>query len=150
VKSFLRVLAGALAALMFGAGVPLLAGVQTSGRKSSEATTASTSGRDLFEFYCASCHGLDGKGNGRAATALKVPPPDLTMLAQRNHGTFPTEKVADLVKGSERLSTPAHGSRDMPVWGPIFKALDNRDEINAARIESIVRYIESIQAKAKA
>ena len=38
----------------------------------------------------------------------------------------------------------------MPVWGPIFKGLDSRDAINAARIENLVKYIESIQAKAKA
>ena len=54
------------------------------------------------------------------------------------------------IKGEGRLTTPAHGSSDMPVWGPIFKGLDNRDAVNAAPIENLVKYIESIQAKAKA
>jgi mono/diheme cytochrome c family protein len=141
---------GLLAALMLVASLLSLRAAQTSGRKHSDLVISSMAGRDLFEFYCSSCHGRDGKGGGHAAPALKVPPPDLTTLAQRNHGTFPTARVEAFVRGEERLSTPAHGSSDMPVWGPIFKALDNRDEINAARIENIVRYIESIQAKAKA
>ena len=55
-----------------------------------------------------------------------------------------------VLKGEERLSTPAHGASDMPVWGPIFKGLDNRDEVNQQRIENLIKYIESIQAKAKA
>jgi len=49
-----------------------------------------------------------------------------------------------------RLRTPAHGSSDMPVWGPIRKGLDSRDTVNAARIENLVKYIGSNQAKAKA
>jgi len=55
-----------------------------------------------------------------------------------------------VLKGEELLSTPAHGASDMPVWGPIFRGLDSRREINEQRIENLVKYIESIQAKAKA
>ena len=55
-----------------------------------------------------------------------------------------------ILKGEERLSRPAHGASDMPVWGPIFKALDNRNAVNEERIDNIVKHIESIQAKAKA
>ena len=94
--------------------------------------------------------GRDGKGGGSAAPALKAAPPDLTTLTQRNHGIFPAERLEAFIKGGERLPTPAHGSSDMPVWGPIFKGLDARDAVNAARIENLVKYIESIQAKAKA
>jgi hypothetical protein len=68
---------------------------------------------------------------------LKVPPADLTTISQRNRGAFPADSVTAFVTGKKRLSTPAHGSSDMPVWGPIFKGLDNRDAINAARIESL-------------
>ncbi len=107
-------------------------------------------GRDLFEFYCASCHGRDGKGGGRAAPALKVAPPDLTTLTERNRGVFPSERVGALIKGEGQLSTPAHGSSDMPVWGPIFKGLDSRDAVNAARIEAIVKHIDSLQVRSKA
>jgi mono/diheme cytochrome c family protein len=123
---------------------------QTTEPRNPDLVIRSIVGRDLFQFYCASCHGVDGKGSGRAAAALKVPPPDLTALAQRNHGTFPAERVQAVLLGKERLSTPAHGASDMPVWGPIFKALDQRDEVNELRIENLVKYIESIQVKVKA
>ena len=140
-----------LAALMLGGiGGPLLSAAQKADPKAPDFVIKSTAGGDLFQFYCSSCHGRDGKGSGSAAPALKVPPPDLTTLAQRNQGKFPTDKVAAFIKGAGRLSTPAHGSSDMPVWGPIFKGLDSRDAVNAARIENLVKYIESIQAKAKA
>jgi mono/diheme cytochrome c family protein len=123
---------------------------QETGRKNPDLVITSLVGRDLFDFYCASCHGRDGKGGGRAAPALKVPPTDLTTLAERNKGTFPAARVEAVLKGTEKLSTPAHGSSDMPVWGPIFQGLDTRAEVNESRISNLVKYIESIQAKAKA
>ena len=135
---------------MFMPRLPLLSAAQTTNPKNPDMVIRSMAGRDLFQFYCASCHGVDGKGNGHAARALKVTPPDLTTLIQRNRGTFPADKLEAFIKGEGRLSTPAHGSSDMPVWGPIFKGLDSRDAVNAARIENLLKYIESIQAKAKA
>ena len=109
----------------------------------------SVAGQDLFEFYCASCHGRDGKGKGRVAPALKVPPPDLTTLAQQNRGAFPAARLESVIKGEDRLSPPTHGASDMPVWGPIFKGLDNRDEVNQQRIENLVKYhrVDSGQGK---
>jgi mono/diheme cytochrome c family protein len=142
--------AGLLPSVVLGLGLPVLADVQTTGRKNPDLVITSVAGQDLFKFYCASCHGRDGKGNGRVAPALRVPPPDLTTLAQQNRGTFPAARVERVLKGEEDLSTPAHGATDMPVWGPIFKGLDNRDEVNQQRIENLIKYIESIQAKAKA
>jgi mono/diheme cytochrome c family protein len=104
-------------------------------------------GRDLFEFYCASCHGRDGKGSGPVVPALKVRPPDLTTIARRNRGQFPTERVTAVVTGDATLPTPAHGSKDMPVWGPIFQALDQRKTVYEVRVSNIVAYLESIQTK---
>jgi mono/diheme cytochrome c family protein len=150
VKLTMSLFASALTALVLATGLPPLRAAQTTIPKTPDVVIKSTAGRDLFQFYCSSCHGRDGKGSGSAATALKVPPPDLTTLAQRNRGTFPAERVEAFIKGEGRLTTPAHGSSDMPVWGPIFKGLDSRDAVNAARIENLVKYIESIQAKAKA
>ena len=100
--------------------------------------------------HVASCHGRDGKGKGPTAPALKTAPSDLTTLAERSHGTYPTDRVTAVLKGDVRLTTPAHGSSDMPVWGPIFKGLDSRAAVNETRIENLVKYVESIQAKAKA
>jgi mono/diheme cytochrome c family protein len=128
----------------------MLAVDQTTDRKNPDLVIRSVAGRDLFEFYCAPCHGRDGKGAGYVAPALQVKPPDLTRLTERNRGTFPAERIEAVLRGETHLSTPAHGSSEMPVWGPIFKGLDNRDEVNAARIENLVKYLESIQARAKA
>jgi mono/diheme cytochrome c family protein len=150
VKLMISLFAGPLGALMLGAGLPLQRATPPPDPNNPNLVITSMVGRDLFEFYCSSCHGRDGKGAGHAAAALKVPPPDLTALAQRNRGTFPVDRVEASIKGEGRLRTPAHGSSDMPVWGPIFKGLDSRDAVNAARIENLVKYIESIQAKAKA
>jgi mono/diheme cytochrome c family protein len=141
----------ALLVLASTVGFPMsMQSTQESVRKAPDLVIRSVAGRDLFEFYCASCHGRDGRGGGHVASALKTPPPDLTTLTQRNRGTFPADRVEDVIRGGKRASTPVHGSSDMPVWGPIFKGLDNRTEVNEERINNLVKYIESIQAKARA
>ena len=140
---------GLSATLMVTPRLPALS-AQTTKPTNPDMVIRSMAGNDLFQFYCASCHGVDGKGGGHAARALKATPPDLTMLTQRHGGTFPADKLEAFIKGEGRLPTPAHGSSDMPVWGPIFKGLDSRDAVNAARIENLVKYIQSIQTKAKA
>lgn len=71
------------------------------------------SGKDMFKAYCASCHGEDAKGHGPVAPALKVPPPDLTLLAKRNNGKFSADYVNTVVVHG--VNTPAHGSTDMPI-----------------------------------
>lgn len=107
----------------------------------------STAGRDLFEFYCASCHGRDGRGGGPVAGALNVPPTDLTRLAQRHGGVFARRQVEAFVTGDGGLLTPAHGTSDMPVWGPIFHGLDPSDTLVTIRIANLVDYIESLQER---
>ena len=120
---------------------------QTTGPQNPSLVISSMSGRDLFAFYCASCHGRDGHGSGPAVPALRVPPPDLTTIATRNGGTFPHARVESFVTGDRDQLTPAHGSKEMPVWGPIFGGLDPNDTMNKVRVANIVGYIESIQAK---
>src|SRR5262245_59266963 len=82
-------------------------------------------GGDSFRFYCASCHGDSGRGDGPTAAVLKTRPADLTTLSRRNGGTFPHQRAVEIVTGSRAL--PAHGAPDMPLWGPIFRALDTSD-----------------------
>ena len=82
--------------------------------------TSPSSGKDMYVAYCASCHGKDGKGDGPAAAALKSVPTDLTQLAAKNGGKFPENHVSQTIKGDSGM--PSHGSKDMPVWGPIFGA----------------------------
>ncbi len=120
---------------------------QTTGPQTPPLVIASMAGTDLFRAYCASCHGRGGKGDGPTAAALKTAVPDLTTLAKRSGGTFPRARVQALVSHGEDLSTSSHGSRQMPVWGPIFQALDPNDTRTAVRISNIVEYVESIQVR---
>jgi mono/diheme cytochrome c family protein len=106
--------------------------------------TQSMSGDDLFRFYCATCHGRDGKGDGPVAAALNRRPADLTTIAKRNGGRYPKDRLERFVAG-DREATLAHGSSEMPVWGPIFQALDPRDTVNRVRIQNLVAFIESLQ-----
>jgi mono/diheme cytochrome c family protein len=120
---------------------------QTTGPQKPSLAISSMYGRDLFEFYCASCHGRDGRGRGPVVPALRVVSPDLITIATRNGGTFPHARVESFVTGDQVEPTPAHGSRGMPVWGPIFRGLDANDAVNKVRVANIVGYVESIQVK---
>src|SRR5262249_80915 len=81
-------------------------------------------GPELFKQYCAVCHGLDAKGNGPMAVSLKKAPADLTHISARNGGMFPRARVEQIISGNTRA---AHGTHEMPVWGPIFSQVD-RDQ----------------------
>jgi len=105
----------------------------------------SMQGRDLFQFYCATCHGCDARGKGPVAPALVTAPTDLTRLSTDNRGVFPRDRVTRVLSGGRPV--PAHGSSDMPVWGPIFRGLDLRAGYDEMRIANLVTYLESIQAK---
>ena len=135
-----------LLVLFFFATVPGNAQSQSSEvKKAPIQTTSATSGSEMFNSYCAPCHGKDGKGNGPAATSLKNPPANLTELAKKNGGKFPADHVSKVLKSGV---SGAHGSTDMPVWGPLFSQVSGRDEaIVQMRISNLVRYIESLQEK---
>ena len=108
--------------------------------------TSAASGQQMYKSYCAVCHGIDGKGNGPAAEALKVPPPDLTVLASKNGGKYPALKVAAIIRGEEVLA--AHGSKDMPIWGHLFWSISGGhvSEVHQ-RVANLNQYIESLQKK---
>jgi len=108
--------------------------------------TSPASGQEMFTTYCASCHGLGGRGDGPAAAALKTAPADLTVLAKHNSGKFPEVKVYGTIRGD--VNTPAHGSKDMPIWGSVFQSLSHGDQGQVQlRIANLTKYIESLQAK---
>ena len=108
--------------------------------------TSATSGKEMFINYCAVCHGKDGKGNGPAASALKMPPTDLTTLAAKSGGKYPSAHVATVIRGQAKV--PSHGSEDMPVWGPLFSSI-SQGHASAVqqRVTNLVSYIETLQAK---
>ena len=131
---------------VLGAALMMMAtGNQTTGPRMPRLVGESMYGPDLFNLYCATCHGRDAKGNGPAAHSLKTSPPDLTVLARRNGGLFPRGRVKTAIAAG--TDTPAHGSVDMPVWGPIFRALDPSDARAEVRINNLVSHIASIQQK---
>jgi mono/diheme cytochrome c family protein len=109
----------------------------------SEQLIRSLEGPDLFRAYCASCHGADGKGNGPVAPALKATVPDLTLIANNNGGNFPAARVRRVIMGEGIIAS--HGSREMPVWGPIFHQIEWDVDRGNIRLENLVKYLESIQ-----
>lgn len=108
--------------------------------------TSAASGKEMYTSYCAVCHGTDGKGAGPAANALKIPPADLTLLSKNNGGKFPAMKVSSTLRGTSDL--PAHGSKEMPVWGPLFRSMSGGHEGEVQqRVANLTQYVESLQAK---
>ena len=108
--------------------------------------TSPSSGKGMFDAYCASCHGLDAKGDGPAASALKMPTTNLTSLSVKNGGTFPSARVAAVIQGD--AVALAHGSKDMPVWGPIFMSIGGHSKSEVQlRIRNLTNYLESLQVK---
>ena len=118
-------------------------------------------GKLEFQSSCASCHGTDGKGKGPVSEQLKVPPPDLTTLAKKNNGAFPTNALYEIIYGSKAL--PAHGTREMPIWGYQFIPMANlphdidlsywkmfgpeqgSDVVVRTRIFAVIDYLNRIQ-----
>ena len=112
------------------------------------APAKATSGIAMYIAYCAACHGADGKGTGPAASAFKTPPTDLTVLAKKNNGKFPSEHFNSILKFG--TSVQAHGSAQMPVWYSLFRSLDSSatdDGITMMRIKNLREYVETLQAK---
>lgn len=110
------------------------------------ANVPSTSGKEMFNSYCAVCHGIDAKGGGPAAAALKTAPADLTVLARKNDGKFPAAHVASAIRGDSVMAS--HGSKDMPMWGPLFSGISQGHEsLVQQRIANLVDYIQTLQAK---
>lgn len=105
------------------------------------------SGRSAFRTYCTSCHGPEAKGDGPLAEYLDPKPADLTQIAQREGGEFPTEMVHQVIDGRQKVR--GHGSKDMPVWGDAFLKTDaTPDEASAQeRISQLVAFLASIQGE---
>ena len=108
--------------------------------------TSAASGPEMYKTYCAVCHGATGQGNGPAADALKVPPADLTVLSEKNGGKYPALKVSAVIRG-ERVM-PAHGNKEMPMWGTLFMAMSSgRESEVQQRVTNLNKYVEMLQKK---
>ena len=106
----------------------------------------SLNGQALFQAYCASCHGKDAKGGGPAAPALKTKPSDLTVISKSSGGKFPSERIQRIISGEDQVKF-SHGSREMPIWGPIFSQIAWDQDLGRVRVANLAKYIESLQRK---
>jgi mono/diheme cytochrome c family protein len=118
-------------------------------------------GKTEYQSGCAACHGVDGKGTGPVADALKTKPTDLTTIAKQNNGVFPFGRVYDIIDGRQEVKS--HGARDMPIWGfryspapipgvnpvvPYFvDPLYDREPVIRGRILAVIDYLYRIQVK---
>jgi len=103
----------------------------------------SVQGVDTFKTYCAVCHGEQAKGDGPAATALKKVPADLTTIAKRHGGKFSPADVETVINGQGVMVS--HGTRDMPLWGPVFKSIAPDDSVAKLRMANLIDYVKGIQ-----
>lgn len=112
-------------------------------------STHANDGKQMYRTYCASCHGMDGRGHGAVAASLRVQPPDLSVLSRNNHGIYPARHIESVLRFG--IETPGHGSKAMPVWGPMLSKIDHvtsaNDDVEALRITNLARYVETLQAK---
>lgn len=136
--------AGIVASILV-AGVMFAPGLVTAATAQEYQQT--TTGGEVFRTYCASCHGVTARGDGPLASSMNRKPANLTELAKRNDGQFPTEVVFKTIDGRQRVR--GHGGPDMPVWGDVFTR--SRDAGDAERvkavIESLVTFLGSIQLR---
>jgi mono/diheme cytochrome c family protein len=108
---------------------------------------ATDQGQQLYIQYCASCHGKDGRGNGPVSPYLKIKVPDLTLLKKNNKGIYPMAKVMSAIDGSRAVR--AHGDREMPVWGEIFRkeaeAAKYTELTSLLKTKTIAEYVSTLQ-----
>ena len=132
-----------IAALLTGFGIVCWS------QQSSDADKVSSpdamSGKEMFQIYCAACHGTDAKGNGPAAVALKAKLPDLTLLVRNSGGKFPLMKVSQVIQGDVVIIS--HGTREMPVYGDMFRDIRRDETFVKQRVGILTGYIESLQQK---
>ena len=111
-------------------------------------------GKSEYYAKCAVCHGLSGKGEGSFGEVLKVNMPDLTLIAKRNGGVFPVDRVKMAIDG--RATPRAHGTSEMPIWGTRYsvEAAPRYDDFRfdsevfvQVRVLALVDYLYRLQAR---
>ena len=129
--------------------VPILLTVSLSGQIKSQQPSPNrpVEGASIFRNYCVACHGIDGRGNRRMSEAFNREIPDLTGLALRNNGAFPSIHVRTVIMFGGDDLLPAHGRKPMPMWGPIFHEIEFDQDLGNVRLDNVTAYIESMQRK---
>ena len=134
-----------LAALLLFPFICTAQSQQSSGDRDAQARI-SIEGSRIFQYRCAACHGVDGRGHGSASATLNHKPANLTLISQRNGGKFPYEQVKEIIEGKQE-SRLARGERQMPLYGPIFHEIDADQDWGEVRLDAITKQLESIQQK---
>ena len=109
-----------------------------------------------YQNFCAACHGKDARGNGPVAMELKTTPPSLRKLAARRNGVFDVNEIVKIIDG--RDMPRAHGTREMPIWGSLFRFVAEASGILSSDMEdtekdaqkhllAVAKYLETIQEK---
>jgi mono/diheme cytochrome c family protein len=105
-------------------------------------------GKQMYVNFCAPCHGVDGKGNGPAAAALKKQPTDLAALSRNHGGKYPSTHIVSVLQFG--IAHPSHGSAEMPLWGPMLGSANSapsETDVRALRISNLSRYLQTLQEK---
>lgn len=122
----------------------LIVGLDAAQDRRAATSPTPNSGAETYREYCAVCHGKTGKGDGPAVSALKVRPPDLSTLARRHGDKFPNAYVSNVLRNG--VNVTAHGTAEMPIWGPLFLAIDSSFQSQfSLRITNLTNYIKSLQ-----
>jgi len=137
--------------LLVACAAGVIAGISYADQSQSKVTipvnrTVASDGRQMYVNYCAPCHGADGKGNGPVASELRRKPTDLTVLSKNNKGRYPDMHVMAVLEFG--ADVPAHGTAQMPVWGPVLGKMENtKAQSKLLRMSNLCSYLKSIQVK---
>src|SRR5262245_20964256 len=108
---------------------------------------ADNGGKEMYLKYCASCHGSEGKGGGPVSRDLKVKVPNLTLLRGNNKGAYPLDRVMSSIECSRPVR--AHGTRNMPVWGEVFRQEHEKEKYteltSLLKAKLIAEYVGTLQ-----
>jgi hypothetical protein len=80
------------------------------------------------------------------AKSLKTVPLDLTRIATRHGGVFSMARIQRVISGEEPLPA-GHGTREMPVWGPVFSQIAWDQDLGRLRVYNLAKYVEGMQGK---
>lgn len=129
----------ALAAIAVAAGVAVAAAgaVVATSASASDGDGEALPGRALYEQYCVTCHGVEGKGDGPAGLAALPMPRDFTV------GQFKFDADGDGRTGTDRDlflvirdgGAAVGGNPLMASWG----------HLGGERIRELVAYVRSLE-----
>ncbi len=129
-------------AIILGLALYVIPSSCNSGPPENSRAAQAERGKVIYDQYCASCHGADGK---TPIDSLERTPADLTyILKRRDIDKFPVQEIASIIDGRNYLS--AHGDREMPAWGKVFADEEklNDDQIRG-KMGELISYLITIQ-----